>query len=56
MVTLSVTDVEALRKAMKEPETYRDLRVRMGGWPAFFIMFSREQQCIHLQRVEHGLA
>lgn len=56
MITLTVTDVEELKRAMKEPEKYRHLRVRMGGWTAYFVMLSREQQLIHIQRVEHGLA
>jgi pyruvate-formate lyase len=56
MITLTVTDVEELKRAMKEPEKYRHLRVRMGGWTAYFVMLSREQQLMHIQRVEHGLA
>ncbi len=56
MVTLTVTDVEELKRAMEEPEKYRHLRVRMGGWSAYFVMLSREQQLLHIQRVEHGLA
>jgi formate C-acetyltransferase len=56
MITLTVTEVEELKKAMREPEKYRHLRVRMGGWTAYFVMLSEEQQRIHIQRVEHGLA
>lgn len=41
---------------MKEPEKYRHVRVRMGGWSAYFVMLSEEQQRLHIQRVEHGLA
>jgi len=55
MITLTVTDVEELKRAMKEPERYRHLRVRMGGWTAYFVMLSEEQQRIHIKRVEHGL-
>lgn len=55
MLTLTVTDVEELKKAMEEPEHYRHLRVRMGGWTAFFVMLNKEQQQLHIQRVEHGL-
>lgn len=55
MITLTVTDVEELKKAMADPEHYRHLRVRMGGWTAFFVMLSKEQQRLHIQRVEHGL-
>ncbi len=56
MLTATVTDVEELRRAMKEPEKYRHLRVRMGGWSAYFVMLGEEQQRIHISRVEHGLA
>ena len=56
MLTVTVTDVETLRAAMAEPEKYRGLRVRMGGWSAYFVALSREQQLLHIARVEHGLA
>jgi formate C-acetyltransferase len=56
MLTATVTDVEELRRAMQEPEKYRHLRVRMGGWSAYFVMLGEEQQRIHISRVEHGLA
>ena len=55
MLTLTITDVEDLKKAMDEPEKYRHLRVRMGGWSAYFVMLSKKQQLLHIKRVEHGL-
>jgi formate C-acetyltransferase len=55
MLTFTVTDVEELKRALEEPEKYRHLRVRMGGWSAYFVMLSREQQLLHIKRVEHGL-
>ena len=54
MLTVTVTDVEELKRAIEEPEKYRHLRVRMGGWSAYFVMLSREQQQMHIRRVEHG--
>jgi formate C-acetyltransferase len=54
MMTLTVTDAEELRNAMREPETYRHLRVRMGGWTAYFCQLGREQQELQLQRAIHG--
>ena len=56
MLTFTVTDVEELKRAMADPENYRHLRVRMGGWSAYFVMLGEEQQRLHIQRVEHGLA
>ncbi len=55
MLTVTVTDVEELKLAMEDPDNYRHLRVRMGGWSAYFVMLSREQQLLHISRVEHGM-
>jgi formate C-acetyltransferase len=55
MLTFTVTDTEELKRAMEEPENYRHLRVRMGGWSAYFVMLGSEQQRLHIRRVEHGL-
>ena len=56
MLTVTVTDVEELKRAQVEPEKYRHLRVRMGGWSAYFVMLGEEQQRLHIQRVEHGIS
>jgi formate C-acetyltransferase len=55
MLTVTATDVEELKQALVEPEKYRHLRVRMGGWSAYFVMLGEEQQRLHIRRVEHGL-
>jgi choline trimethylamine-lyase len=52
MLTLTVADTEELRAAQREPEKYRSLRVRMGGWCAYFTMLSQEQQDHHIHRQE----
>jgi len=52
MMTLTVADTEELRAAQREPERYKSLRVRMGGWCAYFTMLSREQQDHHIRRQE----
>jgi formate C-acetyltransferase len=52
MMTLTVADTEELRAAQREPDKYRSLRVRMGGWCAYFTMLSREQQEHHIRRQE----
>jgi len=52
MMTLTVADTEELRAAQREPDKYRSLRVRMGGWCAYFTMLSKEQQEHHIRRQE----
>ena len=52
MMTLTVADVEELRAAQREPDRHKSLRVRMGGWSAYFTMLSREQQEHHIRRQE----
>jgi pyruvate-formate lyase len=52
MMTLTVVDTEELRAAQCEPENYRSLRVRMGGWCAYFTMLSHQQQNHHIRRQE----
>jgi formate C-acetyltransferase len=50
MLTLTVADTDILRRAQLHPEQYRDLRVRMGGWSAYFTMLSKEQQDHHIAK------
>ena len=52
MLTLTIADTQLLRAAQKNPEQYRDLRVRMGGWSAYFTMLSKDQQEHHIQKAE----
>ncbi len=52
MMTLTVADTEELRAAQAEPDKYKSLRVRMGGWCAYFTMLSHEQQTHHIRRQE----
>lgn len=52
MLTLTIADTQLLKKAQQEPERYSDLRVRMGGWSAYFTMLSKEQQEYHIQKAE----
>jgi formate C-acetyltransferase len=54
MLTLTIADTALLRRAQANPEQYRDLRVRMGGWSAYFTMLSKEQQEHHIGK-EEGL-
>ena len=54
MMTLTITSADELRRAIAEPEKYRSLRVRMGGWTAYFVLLSKEAQAIQLRRSEHA--
>ncbi|RLE09391.1 hypothetical protein DRJ04_09940 [Candidatus Aerophobetes bacterium] len=52
MLTISVNSVEELRRAQKEPDKYRHLRVRVGGWQAYFVDLTKEHQDHHIARLE----
>jgi formate C-acetyltransferase len=54
MLTISVADTATLKEARKNPEKYKDLRVRMGGWSAYFTMLSPDQQAHHIKKSESG--
>ncbi len=52
MMTLTVADTAELRAAQQDPDSYKSLRVRMGGWCAYFTMLSSEQQEHQIRRQE----
>lgn len=54
IMTLTIGDADMFRRAQIEPEKYRDLRVRMGGWSAYFTMLSKDQQEHHIKKAEMG--
>ena len=55
VLSISVNDVEKLKAAMKEPEKYRDLKIRIGGWEAFFVDLPPAYQEWQIQKYEqHG--
>jgi formate C-acetyltransferase len=54
MMTLTIAGTDELRAAQREPDKHESLRVRMGGWCAYFTMLSREQQEHHIRRQEGG--
>jgi len=54
MLTLTVVDTAELRAAQREPNKFSSLRVRMGGWCAYFTTLSREQQDHHIRRQENS--
>jgi formate C-acetyltransferase len=52
-IQINVTDKELLEKALLEPEKYRDLVVRIGGYSDYFTKISKEMQKEVILRTEH---
>ncbi len=52
---INVTDKELLEKAKKNPENYRDLIVRIGGYSDYFVKLSPEMQAEVILRTEHRI-
>ena len=52
-IQFNVISSDILRKAMKEPENYRDLMVRVGSFVAYFVNLAEEQQWDIINRTEH---
>ncbi len=54
-VQFNIVDAETLKAAQKEPERYRNLTVRLWGFPAYFVRLPREFQDHIIARTEHRL-
>jgi pyruvate-formate lyase len=52
ILNIAVNDSETLRAAQKEPEKYRDLKVRVGGYEAYFVDLPRDHQELQIRRCE----
>jgi pyruvate-formate lyase len=52
---INVTDRETLERARKDPEAYRDLIVRIGGYSDYFTRLSPEMQEEIILRTEHTI-
>lgn len=55
ILTITGTSREKLLAAQKDPEHYRNLRVRMGGLSAYFVTLSKEMQNSIINRTSHSL-
>jgi len=53
-IQYNILDANELREAKKNPEKYRDLVVRVGGYSAYFVHLSPEVQDEIISRTEHG--
>jgi len=54
ILTITLSDVETLRCAQREPEKYKDLTVRVGGFQAYFVLMDKDHQDHHIRRAEQG--
>ncbi len=52
-IQFNVISSDTLRRAMKEPENYRDLMVRVASYVAYFVDLAEEQQMDIISRTEH---
>lgn len=52
LLNIVVNDCEKLRAAQKEPEKYRDLKVRVGGYDAYFTDLPANHQELQIKRCE----
>ena len=48
----NVFSAETLKEAQKNPETYRNLQVRVCGWNAYFVNLSRAEQDCFIRQAE----
>ena len=53
-VQFNVVDAAALRRAREEPESHRDLIVRVAGYSDYFVDVGRALQDEIILRTEHG--
>lgn len=54
-VQINVVDNETLKKAQENPEAYRDLVVRIGGYSDYFVKLSPEMQAEVILRTAHNV-
>ena len=52
---INVVDAKTLRQAQDNPQAYRDLVVRIGGYTDYFVRISREMQDEILLRTEYSV-
>ena len=52
-IQFNVISSDTLRKAMKEPQNYRDLMVRVGSFVAYFVDLTEETQLDIISRTKH---
>jgi len=54
-IQFNVVSSETLKDAMNNPDSYRDLLVRISGYNAYFVELNRDMQIELIERTEHAL-
>ena len=54
-VQVSVLSADAMRAAQQQPENYRDLIVRIGGYSEYFVRLDKDLQGAVIERTEHAV-
>ena len=54
-IQINVVDKSTLEAAIKDPESYRDLVVRIGGYSDYFVRLSKQMQAEVIQRTSHNI-
>jgi len=54
-IQYNIVDAETMRAAQKDPESYRDLVVRIAGYSAYFVELGRDGQDDLIRRTENSL-
>ena len=52
----NVVNSDTLKAAMADPDSYRNLLVRISGYNAYFVTLNREMQIELIERAEYGLS
>ncbi len=52
LLSINIVSAEDLKKAKQNPDRYSSLRVRMGGWQAYFVSLSEEVQDFLIKKAE----
>ena len=54
IMCINVLDIDTLKEAQIRPEEHKNLRVRAGGWQAYFVAMGEKHQETHIKRIAHG--
>jgi formate C-acetyltransferase len=52
-IQFNVFDTDTLRKAQEDPESYRNLQVRVCGWNEYFVKMTKQKQDDFIKRCQN---